>query len=529
MRRWRVISVLMALILATGCVYDRLTPEEACPGPAQKYYLSVVLHPQGETAAVKATGGSFKKADLEEMLVAHADFYFYTYEGKWLCSRHVTGLDQEEQPEGSAVESLAGAQTMTLDVRPYRMLATANLTAAAASALEGKDLDEARALVSTMDVRQGTTVSVEYKGTPVDLHPFPMTASTYMSNVGREICDVVISEYYLKEDPVKAQGTPLEVYLERLAAKVTLSLPALEFDVPVVTAENNISAKVKVTGWGLNATNKSSYCFKKIRSSWNNDFSWTWKNEIKGRCYWAEDPNYTSGTYPVLPASIQSEDALEYVAYKDLGNTLALDEGRYKGSLYCRENTADGALLPLEDGASASLYSRITHVLVKAELVFSLASGTDVKGYVSASDIYRYKGVFYASLAEAQAVEAVSPGGRIDHFKKGQFYYKIPIEHLNDTYPSSGNSYNTANYGVVRNHNYTITVSGLSGIGMGISQEDERILPVRDASDYQVSVYTTVSPWQQLLQEFVFVDPSGVVQTNGQQVENWNDSEGWYE
>ena len=537
MRKWGIIGLLTTLILAMGCAKERLAPETGGDDmPQPKYYLALVLHPQGESgSATKASEGSpnaFENAALSEMLVAHADVFFYDASGNYLEKKHLVGLKYNTNPEGSSVEAQTGYQVVELRHRPYRMLVTANLRDEDVTALTGKTVSQAQEVVSDVACKWASSLSVNYEvnGTPgvADVYPFPMTSSTWLSNAGEVMNEVSVPEMYLKETEAKAATTPLEVYMERLAAKVTLRMPSLEYKIPAVTTENNISTKVNVLGWGLNATNKSSYLFKRIQKTWYADFSWTWNNTAKRRSYWAQDPNYGSGTYPVQASDLDGSEALNYVAYDGLTSTLADDgAGYYSGSLYCRENTAEGQNLPLTDGAT-TLYPRITHILVQAQLEFSLASGTDAKGYTSATDIYRYNGVFYATEADALAAKGSNPG-EITCFKDRIMYYKIPVEHLNATYPSSGTSYNTGNYGVVRNHNYTVTVAGLTGIGTPVPDVTEPIVPRRTPGEYQLSVYITVSPWRQFVQNFVFVDPSGAIQTNGQQIENWTDTNGWYE
>ena len=50
-----------------------------------------------------------------------------------------------------------------------------------------------------------------------------------------------------------------------------------------------------------------------------------------------------------------------------------------------------------------------------------------------------------------------------------------------------------------------------------------------------VSVYVSVSPWKQFENRFIFIDPSGMLVTNGQIVKEWKDDKnsegidnGWY-
>ena len=80
---------------------------------------------------------------------------------------------------------------------------------------------------------------------------------------------------------------------------------------------------------------------------------------------------------------------------------------------------------------------------------------------------------------------------------------------------------------MVRNHQYEITLGELTGIGTGIWDTDYDIRPYRKSDDYIVSAYMKVSPWKQLETRFLFVDPSGMLVTDGQRVEQ--DDFDWWE
>lgn len=270
------------------------------------------------------------------------------------------------------------------------------------------------------------------------------------------------------------------------------------------------------------------------------------------------------------------------------------DKDKTNNPMYCFENTADGSILRT-DLAYNELFPRLTHVLVAAQLIFEagtgLSSAGDVAGYTTAgATFYRYKGVFYTEnniaaaiasdlrkvpyykdatqteLVDASCVngitllhgevcypvlsgvfdgsgnsvdaDALKSTYRIDKFTEGYFYYKIPIEHLEPEPSPLGGNYPTAQYGVVRNHNYIIEIADkLEAIGTGIGNEGEPIVPVREDRDYIVSVRISVSNWKQMDTRFVFVDPSGMLITNGQLVDRledgdlnmgWENQYGWY-
>ena len=328
-----------------------------------------------------------------------------------------------------------------------------------------------------------------------------------------------------------------------------------------------------------------------------------WNESAKFRSHWAEDPNYKSGTYPKNYEDIKNGtltmDAcdLQYLSWNELkGNFSTSDANtRTLNPLYCLENTADGSILSTVRSDN-QLYPRVTHVLVKAKLSFSrgTAFNSDPDGYLTEKNFYRHRGAFYTinNILQTVVADQKSDGKvlykdntqtdeadpscfelthiygevlypkvkdgitlydgsgnavakdvwksvRVDGFYEGLFYYKIPIEHLEPAPSPLGAQYPTAQYGVVRNHNYIISIGEeLKGIGTGIVDKDEPIVPVTEDRDYMVSVSVVVSNWKQFENRFVFVDPSGMLITNGQVVNRWEDEgdpsnndwtgNGWY-
>ena len=55
--------------------------------------------------------------------------------------------------------------------------------------------------------------------------------------------------------------------------------------------------------------------------------------------------------------------------------------------------------------------------------------------------------------------------------KGGKAYYYVPIKHL-------GNTGELAEYGIVRNHFYKITLSGIKGFGTPVYNPDQVVKPV---------------------------------------------------
>jgi hypothetical protein len=92
-------------------------------------------------------------------------------------------------------------------------------------------------------------------------------------------------------------------------------------------------------------------------------------------------------------------------------------------------------------------------------------------------------------------------------FYQGLMYYNVPIEHLNNTdnvTDDNGNlTVHEGRYGVVRNHWYKLTITGISenSIGHGIDIPDEPIVPNPDVEeDYYLGANINILAWKTITQ-----------------------------
>lgn len=616
MKRWCILLLVLAAL--TGCVYDKYTPEECAYSDDAIYHLAFVLNSPAARYSddTKASDEGLETSQIgSEILVKRVDLFFYTGgglpQGKSQINRYTVTEFKQEASTPLTEDNITNKVSdfaVELPFRPYQMLIAINLDDAQSALLQGKTLAEVRELQSSgFGSWAGAATTVQYNGTSYsDITPFRMSSSTYLNERGQERCELLIPNSYIFETAEKAKAHPMPVYIERMAARVNVVKPdaGTTFRVPIVTKYEGISSEVEILGWGLNGLNKKVYYYKKINSGWTfGNWSIGWNESAKFRSHWAEDPNYKSGTYPKNYEDIKNGtltmDAcdLQYLSWNELKGNFSTSGAntRTLNPLYCLENTADGSILSTVRSDN-QLYPRVTHVLVKAKLSFArgTAFNSDPDGYLTETNFYRHRGVFYtinnilptvvadqksdgvvlyqdaAHTIEADAscfelthlygemlypkvkdaitlydgsgnavAKDVWKSVRVDGFYEGLFYYKIPIEHLEPAPSPLGAQYPTAQYGVVRNHNYIISISEeLKGIGTGIVDKDEPIVPVTEDRDYMVSVSVVVSNWKQFENRFVFVDPSGMLITNGQVVNRWEDEgdpsnndwtgNGWY-
>ena len=88
-------------------------------------------------------------------------------------------------------------------------------------------------------------------------------------------------------------------------------------------------------------------------------------------------------------------------------------------------------------------------------------------------------------------------------YSTGLLYYCAPIEHL---VAKSGTDPKVGNYGVVRNHWYSITVSDIKGLGTGIYDCSEPIVPGDKTPDYYLAAKININAWHKVKQSLVLVD-----------------------
>ena len=105
----------------------------------------------------------------------------------------------------------------------------------------------------------------------------------------------------------------------------------------------------------------------------------------------------------------------------------------------------------------------------------------------------------------------MSAAGTAFGFQGGKAYYNIPIQHLgyyrtdnsNRTdYPNGANTYNfgwsnvkSGDFGIVRNHVYTIKANVIQGLGNAIPREDDPIVPPTDPNEYFIGARIYVLNW----------------------------------
>lgn len=546
-----------ACILAAGCSNDDVAVDNGQSNIVQEggnAYVNVRIAMAGGPSS-RATEGEYEYGEDAEQAIKSIFFVFYDDNGKWMANGEQ--VDETATTDGTeenveAITNAVVALTLPEDSPyPTRVVAYVNIPDAE-TIFGGKDLGDtntndntgtgevtigegARATVLTGN---GETVSSTDNG-------FMMTNSTYLNGSVEQIATPVERDNFFDTAEDAKAANPVDIYVERLAAKVSITNSA---DVQDITTVGGYKLHFNAKGFALSGTNTKEYYLKNIQTAWS-ACTWNWNKPDDYRCFWAEDPNYDEN---------EAANDLNHVSY-DAAASMASPQ-------YCMENTMAGTVagefntttylllvgyysvvdenddpvVLTANGNDGNLYMYNGTAYLSTELVERLLdeiqqkdptllayianTGTDAADhpYVQAgADAYELvttggdevttvklqlkNGEYYTTtnLSEADAYTQISDydkfntdlaeavAGTIDGYKGGKAYFAMPIEHFGG---QEGDA--TGTYGIVRNHSYQLTITLVSGLGEGVFQPEKPIIPSDEQKTYYMAAKLNVLSWK---------------------------------
>jgi len=519
----------LALGVLSACSSDELDNLSSSTTVKNEAFVKVkIVNP--ESTATRALTRATEQGIESEYNVSNVVFAFYDNDGKFAAISKATNvIKTNPSSDGNldaTTEAVVALELNETEPKPTQVLAFVNI-GNAETTFDEKDLS----YVMKATVASGDKFA--------DSNNFYMTNSTYLDsdNKIRATAAIAATDYHETKDAATQATHAVPIYVERLAAKVTVSLK--EDMTPVdVTVDGGV-LKFIPDGYLLNATNKTSYVVKNIS---NTTSYWDgWNNDRNFRCYWAEDANYGS----------TSNDALNFTTY-DADHTSA------GNSIYCLENTfnslttgkeyeiATHVLLTghyeLWKGASKHpitkqvnlpegtffMYGGVLYEpneLIKqlAQPVYSDENGTGIadgilytlfeykmdsnkawlqfKQPAGGTTYYYHNGTSYAELT-GDAITSFNEkqkGYFAEGFNAGKAYFPVLIKHKNTTGEGVSTS-SVGYYGVVRNHHYEITINSIKGLGIGVADPSQPIHPDTSKKTYYVGSTLNVLSWEKVEQ-----------------------------
>ena len=541
------------LASCAGVLDDDKTPVQS--GEIEKSYIAINL--MSADPDTRADGATYQDGSEAERKVNSAYFFFFQNgqpfpvtvtdgavtapgTGANFLSATLTGNTGKE-PNVSDVKDVVLLLRNYKGQYPNQIVAVLNWVPVAGESYTMADLAQVVDIQSTMD-------SQKY---------FVMSNAVYADGGGQAVTATPLTLANIYTSEKDAKDHPVEIYVERVAAKVTVTAPAAKkFDLnrTVNVGGTAVKAYAEVTGWELYNEFNQSYLLKQINPSWTVDaIGFNWNDQAFFRSYWATSP---------APAWT-ADNAFTWNGGLDFGLNADVTAGTYASNtyVYCGENTtatpADRtkvilkAKLVKEDGTALELarwhgadylsesdlltavastlkntyYSGVTvgetttyTSIDPTDLQCVVGGGTDAPADVNATEVYFQlsttgAGRDWFEYSSANGYTAVTdealntalkavPSGLL--YNDGQTYYFFDIKHL-------GAAGKSAEYGVVRNHIYSININSIGGFGSPVYNPDTDIVTPQypdeptDQGSY-VSAKVNVLSWR-LVSQGVDIQP----------------------
>lgn len=359
---------------------------------------------------------------------------------------------------------------------------------------------------------------------------FVMSNSVYV-NAGEDVCASLVAGHVTTSEET-ARTKPVDLYVERVVAKVTADVDKTAFklgngtdwDATKYGTKNPVGKSgdydvyAVIDGWGLANENGKAEVEKQVKKTWtdgNLGFS-PWTTADYHRCFWESSVAFDAGAggnQPVNPKFNQLKAKMQDVLYtlpntsenevtnlkdNDLTKFAVAATLRYKDAAgnwhdaeICRYNGV--SILGIDNlkrqvALTFSQYYTSTDAtnytqLSKEDIDFKNPDGTMQPYRVTptlANDPAGTKKYYiktttgttptFTEVDKATVLAAIE-ADKAEIRLGGRAYYYVPIKHL-------GSANKIAEYGIVRNHFYKITLSGITGFGTPVYDPEKVVDPI---------------------------------------------------
>lgn len=530
MKIFKLFPLACAALMMSACSSDNDIEGGATKPGSDPQYLAVNIVNVGTTPT---RAGDYENGTTEESTIKKVRFYFFNGDGSpylikptgseitggenvnWLEVSNPT--DATTTPGSStSVEKITNAVLVINGVQsaaPSAIVAVVNPETVDAATLNNGGQ------MRLSELRKNAVGSKFYNtdasGKVTD---FLMSNSVYV-NAGTDVCASLVAGH-VKTSEADAKTNPVDLYVERVAAKVTADFDLNAFEVgngtnwdtnkygtkTAVGKIGDYNVYAVIDGWGLADENGKAEVEKQVETTWaDGTLGITpWTTYDYRRCFWENSVDFSSGTgsnrpvnHPFNDFKAKKQDVLytlpntplspitdkneNYVTKFLVAATLKYEDGAHNWHTadICKYNGVEILGVDNLKTQVALTFSKYytstdngtTHTqLTKDDIAFTETTTSSMKSYqvtptlvdapAGTTKKYYTKSSTgaYTEVPEGE-VNAAIGADKAEIRTDGKAYYYVPIRHL-ATDPTT-----LGYYGVVRNHFYKITLTGIKGFG----------------------------------------------------------------
>lgn len=532
-------------LMMTACASDKEEMGGGTRPGSDPRYLAVNIVNVGATPTTRATN-DYENGTTDESTIKKVRFYFFNGDGSPYLIKNpgvagVEGGENKNWLEASPADDSSTSGTPSQIEKITQTVLVINGVQSAAPAAIVAVVNPGTVDAATLkngekmrlsELRYSAVGSQFYKKDPTTgaVSDFVMSNSVYV-NAGEDVCASLVAGH-VTTSAESAKAKPVDLYVERVVAKVTADVDKTAFELgngtnwdaqkygtkdPVgKSGDYNVYAVIE--GWGLANENGKAEVEKQVNKTWTDGilgFS-PWTTADYHRCFWESSVAFDAGAggnQPVNPKFNQLKAKMQDVLYtlpntsenevtnlkdNDLTKFAVAATLRYKDAAgnwhdaeICRYNGV--SILGIDNlkrqvALTFSQYYTSTDAtnytqLSKDDIDFKNPDGTMQQYRVTptlANDPAGTKKYYtknttgttptFTEVDKATVLAAIE-ADKAEIRLGGRAYYYVPIKHL-------GSANKIAEYGIVRNHFYKITLSGITGFGTPVYDPEKVVDPI---------------------------------------------------
>ena len=553
-------------LMMSACASDKEEIGSSTKPGSDPQYLAVNIVNVGATPTTRAA--EYVNGTAEESAIKKVRFYFFNGDGSPYLIKNpgVTGVDGggdknwlEASPADDTPTSGAPSQiekiTQTVLVingvqaaAPAAIVAVVNPGTVEATTLQNEKGGDVMRLSELRYSAVGRKFYNKDASTGA-VSDFVMSNSVYV-NAGEDVCASLVAGH-VTTSAETAKAKPVDLYVERVVAKVTADVDNAAFELgngtnwaadkygtkTAVGKSGDYDVYAVIEGWGLASENGKAEIEKQVNKTWaDGTLGFTpWTTSDYHRCFWEKSVGFDAGlganppvnptfnqlnakmrdvlyTLPNTPESnvtdLKNNDLTKLAVaatlrYKDASNNWHYAEiCRYNGvSILGIDNLKRQVALTFSQYYTSTDATNYTQ-LSKDDIDFKDPDATTQQYLVTptlANDPAGTKKYYtktttgttptFREVDKATVLAAIE-ADKAEIRRDGRAYYYVPIKHL-------GDNGKLAEYGIVRNHFYKITLAGIKGFGTPVYDPDKVVKPaVPTYQDTYLAARVQVLQWR---------------------------------
>lgn len=475
MNKFKLFPLALAAIAFSACTSEEVAENNPTTGEGTTSYVAVNINSVGTSGS--RADGDYVNGSANENKINAVRFYFFTESGD-AYNMGATNYVEKENPTGDGkftpnVEKITDAMLViegATKTAPHSMIAIVNPATIESGVLQAK---------MTKAQVEAAVAGQNFNAQGADAKDFVMSSSVYSDGTNKVwVADIT---GHVATDKTTAERNPVDIYVERVAAKLTSTATVAKESGKFLVGETTNGKKVYavIKGWGLAKETTDANLIKKIDATWtDNDLGITmWNHPAYFRCYWETSRSdmsqgksynaYTSqiGDVYYTNPNTSASNKPQYVATVELQyeDGTKAEICKYKGVEYLSEEAVKKAIL-----AENKDYKKKTVIEAGTETTGLTVNDIHfvVTGYQVKAQLNEGVTVYKGDVDATAELNDKLAGSLAEIRKEGRAYYYTDVKHLGSA------------MGIVRNHFYQIDVNTIKGFGTPVYDPDSEFVPV---------------------------------------------------